>query len=336
MLSPSCLNVFSHALLAQPPLTLNEQHFIARLMQENRQLEARVSAVRPYIRSLFKEEETDRRQKNLEAIHHFVEDIRSVELHYIKKETILFPYLEKTWQATGCLQLMWSFDDEVRRSLKRLDQLFQAGNPTLSSLNKELGQLFFALMPLIFREERIIFPVASRAIPDKYWPEMQWQGNEIGWCFGVEPLYPEMELGNTGNSTRIIELDTGSLNLEQLTSMLDHLPVDITLVDENDEVRYFSGLNHRIFPRTKAIIGRKVQNCHPKESVHVVEQLLDAFKKGEREKAAFWIQTKGRMVYIQYVALRANNGKYLGTMEITQDVTAIKELKGERRLLDWE
>ncbi|RJO63062.1 MAG: DUF438 domain-containing protein, partial [Myxococcales bacterium] len=115
-----------------------------------------------------------------------------------------------------------------------------------------------------------------------------------------------------------------------------HLPLDLSFVDENDEVRYYSGGEERIFPRSPAVIGRKVQNCHPPKSLDMVNRILDAFRKGEREVAEFWIPFHGRFVHIRYIALRDAKGAYRGTLEITQDVTAIRELQGERKLLDWE
>ena len=118
--------------------------------------------------------------------------------------------------------------------------------------------------------------------------------------------------------------------------MMENLPVDITYIDENDEVRYFSGVKHRIFPRSRSIIGRKVQNCHPPSSVHIVNEIVDAFRSGEREVAEFWIQMRGRFIHIRYFAMRDEHGIYRGTIEVSQDVTGIRELTGEQRLLEWK
>jgi len=117
--------------------------------------------------------------------------------------------------------------------------------------------------------------------------------------------------------------------------MLNNLPVDITFVDEHDEVCYFSGAKHRIFPRSKAIIGRKVQNCHPPKSVHIVNEIIAAFRTGKKDHADFWIQMKGSFIHIRYFALRNESGEYKGTIEVSQDATDVRQLQGERRLLDW-
>ncbi len=131
-----------------------------------------------------------------------------------------------------------------------------------------------------------------------------------------------------------LKLDTGALSLEQINLVFKNLPVDLTFVDENDEVRYFSAGKKRIFRRSAGIIGRKVQNCHPQKSVHIVNHIVDEFKAGTRDVAEFWVQLKGIFVYIRYFALRDEGGKYRGTLEVTQDITEIKKLEGERRLLD--
>ena len=129
-----------------------------------------------------------------------------------------------------------------------------------------------------------------------------------------------------------IVFETGSFSPENLETLLNTLPVDITFVDKEDTVRYFSQSKERIFPRTKAVIGRKVQLCHPKESLHKVEQILNDFKNNKRGVAEFWINLKGRLIYIRYFAVR-RNGEYLGTLEVTQDITDIKKIEGEKRLL---
>jgi uncharacterized protein len=157
-------------------------------------------------------------------------------------------------------------------------------------------------------------------------------------CFIKEPAI-EKDSGikpDNGQSNGLVDLITGLLTPEQIVMMLEGLPLDITYIDENDEVRYFSGAKHRIFPRSKAIIGRKVQNCHPPSSVHIVNEIVAAFRSGERDVAEFWIQLKERFIHIRYFALRDEIGNYRGTIEVSQDVTGIRELEGEQRLLHWK
>ena len=132
-----------------------------------------------------------------------------------------------------------------------------------------------------------------------------------------------------------IHLPTGVLSVEQFNLIFNHLPVDMTFVDENDTVRFFSNPPHRIFPRTAAIIGRKVQFCHPPESVHVVEDIVNAFRAGEKDVASFWIHMGSKFVLIQYFAVRNAAKEYKGTLEVSQEISEIQSLTGDRRLLDW-
>lgn len=134
----------------------------------------------------------------------------------------------------------------------------------------------------------------------------------------------------------MVEFETGSLSEEEIEAVFDSLPVDITFVDRNDSVKYFSKAKRRIFARTKAVLGREVQKCHPQKSVHVVNKIVESFKAGKKNVAEFWINMNGRLIHIRYFAVRDKNGEYLGTMEVTQDITNIKRIQGEKRLLDWE
>jgi len=135
---------------------------------------------------------------------------------------------------------------------------------------------------------------------------------------------------------KILQFETGSLSEEEAEAVLDSLPVDISFVDQEDRVKYFNKAEGRIFVRTKAVIGRKVQLCHPQKSVHIVNSILEAFKTGKKDVAEFWIEINDRLIHIRYFAVKDKNGKYLGTMEVTQDITDIKKIEGQKRLLDWK
>jgi hypothetical protein len=141
---------------------------------------------------------------------------------------------------------------------------------------------------------------------------------------------------DASTSERTLQLETGTLSREEVEAILNALPVDVTFVDKGDTVKYFNKAGKRIFVRTKAVIGRKVQQCHPQKSVHVVNKILESFKAGKKDVAEFWIRGGNRLVHIRYFAVRDKGGKYLGTMEVTQDITDIKKIDGEKRLLDWE
>lgn len=125
-----------------------------------------------------------------------------------------------------------------------------------------------------------------------------------------------------------------NLSAQLIETILNHLPVEISFVDADDTVRYYSHGDNRIFSRTPAVIGKKVQNCHPQKSVHKVQQILDDFKSGKRDVAQFWINLGGNLIFIRYFAVRDKSHHYLGTLEATQDITDIKKIEGEKRLLD--
>ena len=181
-----------------------------------------------------------------------------------------------------------------------------------------------------------------RVFNEDDWVEILRESDEIGYAYIAKTEETAVLIKKL--QTALIEepvfrddavlLPTGSIRLPELMPLLDTLPVDFTFVDKDDTVQYFSGSKDRVFHRTKSIIGRKVQNCHPPQSVHVVEKILAAFKEGKKDHYDFWINMKGKVVYIRYFALRDKLGKYLGTLEVTQDITAIKKLEGERRLID--
>jgi len=189
---------------------------------------------------------------------------------------------------------------------------------------------------MIFKEENILFPMALQTLTEDEWVKIAHESDEIGYCLtGPASVWkPERKaVQEQAMSEGFIRLETGILSLKELELMLNHLPVDITYIDQNDVVRYFSHGKERIFARTKAIIGRTVQNCHPPKSVHIVEKLLEDFKSGNKDCEDFWIKFKDKYVYIRYFAIRSEDGEYMGTLEFTQNINPIQEIQGEKRIL---
>lgn len=331
------MNVFYKSLDSQNITYPDESHFLRYLMAENRAMETRMQEIKTALKALSLASGIEK-PGVLANLLDKVNGLQPYELHYIKKENILFPHIERNFPSFRCLQLMWSFHDDFRRSLKELKRLLSMENPDETAINQEMGRLFFVVLPVIFREEKVVFPVALRYLPDDVWQDMMEQSFETGWCFIPQPSdvasgkLPDKHTSGEG----LVNLDTGALLPSEIILMMENLPVDITYIDENDVVRYFSGAKHRIFPRSKAIIGRKVQNCHPPSSVHIVNEIVEAFRSGEREVAEFWIQMRGRFIHIRYFALYDKDRHYKGTIEVSQDVTGIRDLTGERRLLQWQ
>ena len=195
---------------------------------------------------------------------------------------------------------------------------------------------------MIYQEEKILLPTALSLLSEEEWGRIRAGDDAIGYVFvkpgsdwaPTAPAPPPVQAGDS--SAGVVSLDTGSLTVEQLRRMLVSLPVEISFVDDQDTVRFYSDHPHRIFPRSPEVIGRKDQNCHPHKSVHKVTAILKAFREGTRDEAQFWIQFKGRFVVISYYPVRGPEGTYLGCLEVTQDASNLRQLQGEQRLLDWK
>ncbi len=256
-----------------------------------------------------------------------VEDLKVVDAQYILKENQLFAYLEKRG-FSGPSKVMWGVHNDIRTAYKHLLSL-QAGGTSvdIKAIEQVYTKFVEAVRSMIYKENKILFPAAVEHLTADDWEKMK--GEDVAMAYSKDD---KQKL--TGLPEGVLPLSTGALTLEQINLTLTHLPVDVTFVDENDEVRFFTQGKERIFVRTPAIIGRKVQNCHPPQSVDKVVEILDAFKSGERDEAEFWIRMGEKFVHIRYYALRDEAGAYKGTIEVTQDVAAIRALEGEKRLLN--
>lgn len=326
------LNVFFKSLNAYRWEKPGEGHFLHYLMLENREAEKILTEVKSINKVILKKDSI-RDQSLISRLKSLMIRLKEYELHYLKKENILFPHIERVFPEYRCLQIMWSFHDDFRHALKRINLILEAENPDYDLLNKETGKLFFVVLPVIFREEQILFPVAIKAIPRNSWDEMMTQSYEQGWCYVQPPDVYRKKVKLSGEG--MLNPGSGNLTPEQIRLLFNSLPVDITFIDENDEVKFFSESKERIFPRSASIIGRKVQNCHPPQSVHTVNEIIAAFRNGTEDHADFWIHIKERLIFIRYFAVRNENREYRGTLEVSQDITEARELTGERRLLNW-
>ncbi len=275
-----------------------------------------------------------------------LKDAKMIELHYVRKENQLFPFLE-TAGFTGPSKVMWGKHDEIRALFRKIEEEYNKGD--LTAVKKQTGVLIKALKNMVFMEERILFPASIRKLPPQAWSSIRKGESSIGYCW-IEPgnLWDANIVGGDGSeaapaspsqSTQSgdekISLDTGALSATQINLMLKNLPFDMTYVDENDKVAYYSEGKERIFPRSPGIIGREVTNCHPPKSVHIVEKIVEALKKGEKEQAEFWIQMNGMFIHIRYFPIFDEQGKYRGIIEVSQEVSGIRSLEGEHRLLEW-
>jgi hypothetical protein len=274
------------------------------------------------------------------VVHEFVDS----EKHYLREENVLFPTIEKHG-ITEPPAIMWMEHDKIREIKKKLASLVEKWNTMAFSDFK--AQLSEATEPLcgilpshFYKENNILFPAALNVVTDSEWEEIRREFDEVGYCcFTPKQLITttQAETKKTETATEgVLQFDTGALSKEEVEGIFDTLPVDISFVDANDAVKYFNKAETRIFVRTKAVLGRKVQMCHPEKSIHIVNRIVESFKAGKKSSAEFWITLNGRLVHIRYFAVRNKEGKYLGTLEVTQDLTDIKKIEGQKRLLDWE
>ena len=277
--------------------------------------------------------------------HHFKESIK----HYLREENVLFPYIEKHGLTEPPAQ-MWIDHDKIRELEKKLydtiDSIEEKStkyDDFCSKLLKTVGALAGMLTTHFYKENNILFPAALRLISQLEWKDIRKEFDEIGYCcftpeeatkdFVVD-IKKEEKLPEDIMMEGMIEFETGPLPLSFIEPILNTLPIDITFVDHEDKVRYFSKGEERIFVRTKAVIGRSVINCHPKKSYDVVNQILVDFRAGKRKSAEFWIDLEGRKIHIRYFAVHNKEGKYLGCLEASQDITEIQKIEGQKRLLD--
>lgn len=323
--------------------TAPEGHPVHTFQQENRALLWEIQELRAALASTASLPADADASEALAAIRLRLNNLTDVEKHYLRKEHLLFPYLEKHG-ITGPPKVMWGKHDETRALVRSAMDVFAAGAPQRAGDVQALAQLVFApaanaISDMVDKEEQILLPMCLDTLSEAEWYEIARQSAEIGFC-----LYDPPDTWRPGSAPADVEPETqagrvrfpsGSLSPAELLAILNTIPFDLTFVDKDDTVRYFTQGRERIFTRSRAILGRKVQYCHPPSSVAIVEQILAAFKSGAKDHAAFWITMRGRFIHIEYYAMRDSAGAYLGCLEVSQDLTDKRALTGEQRLLSW-
>ena len=313
-----------------------EGTFLYYLMLENRALELKLNTIKQILKKFHMEESFTYPMLRKKLIPLFLK-ILDFDNHYVKKENILFPYIEKHWNNYNPIKVMWSLHDDIRYSLKGIILILENQQGIWDQLNIEIGKFFFLTFGMIIKEERIVYPVAVETIPKEDWKKMHLQSFELPFPYIETPIKPEVIIkDSTWQKECSFKTESGEVSMDQLELIFGSLPVEMTMIDENDKVAFFSDSDSRIFPRSSAIIGRDVQNCHPPESVHIVNEIISAFKEGTKEKAEFWFKYKERLIFTVYHALHDKSGKYRGILEVSQDISRFKDLEGERRLLNWD
>ena len=292
------------------------------------------------------------------------EELLKFKIHLSRKQNQLYPVLEKKG-FTRPTTTMWTLDDFIR------DEIAECYNLLLEDKEEEFigkqAELVADVRDLMDKEENILYPTSLEMINEEEFRYMAEGDQEIGFAYitvdkeksgnqnsaspsaNTSPLaglssapgFAEELAGLLGkygfnNKEEKLNVTTGQLTLEQINLIYQHMPVDLSYVDENELVCFYTDTKHRVFPRSKNVIGRDVKNCHPKASVHIVEEIIKKFRSGEQDKAEFWINKPDLFIYIIYYAVRDENGKFRGVLEMMQDCTHIRSLQGSQTLLTWE
>ena len=323
-----------HALLFEASLenTMKDpdspSHPVNIFKKENRELEKLAASLKSLTES----------EAPPAAVKALVTKLLDVEKHYTRKEQLLFPYLEKQG-FMGPSKVMWGKDNEIRDLFKATLAALKATSAGNTAYREPLNKLLEEILGMIFKEENILFPTALEKLSASEWEAILRESPDIGYCFIRPP--EEVELLGSARGSGVTELrdnkvkfPSGELSPDELQNMLNGLPLDITFVGADGTVKYFSENAERIFVRTRAVLGRKVENCHPPKSIDRVLEIVNSFREGKRNSASFWLTLNNRFIHITFIALRDAKGDYLGTVELTQDLTGLRALTGERRLLD--
>jgi uncharacterized protein len=330
-------SVFKDSLDKRTPKPVSEGHPVYVFKEENKALAKIIAEIESIVKKIMDTKTGHSIDEFLAKWREKHGQLLEVEKHYSRKENVLFPYLEKSG-ITGPPSVMWSLHDDIRRDLKKISKLLSHTDDLADKfLTREIVDLVLPVLnqmkELFYKEENILFPMCLETLSPDEWQEISEQSAEIGFALIEHPKVPAAKTEDRPAATGVFNLDTGALTLKQINSLIKALPFDITFVDKDNIVRYYSE-GERIFPRTPAIIGRKVQNCHPPDSVHVVEKIVEEFKNDRRQSADFWIQMQEKFVYIRYFPVRDDQGAYMGVLEVTQDVGEIRKLEGEKRILE--
>ncbi|WP_175059896.1 DUF438 domain-containing protein [Thermococcus sp. 2319x1] len=353
---------------------LPDGHPLKTLYQENKEIMKDAEMLNLYARTLATTKDERMREEILGVLEEIVSSLRMVGFtHYNREEMLIFPYIERRG-LTAIATVLWTKHDEIRAMIKQLAELLGKRDEMpwedfVERFKAKASEAAFALSDMVFRENNIFYPTLRALLSEGEWKAIRMQEGEMGyykvnppaWNPGVEPLHPweinpelsveqllglpkEVQQALKGQPLEFdkselrregdIDLGTGYVSVEELKAIFEALPVDITFIDRDDRVRFFSP-GERIFVRTPSVLGRPVQLCHPPKSVYVVNKILRAFKEGRKKEATFWLKLGGRYVYIKYVPLFNEKGEYIGTLEMTMDIAPYKKIEGEKRLLDW-
>ncbi len=305
---------------------------------ENRALEDLIVTIEESL-GLFKSEDSKAVIKKLE---NGFEKLMEIDKHYSRKENLLFPYLEK-YGITTPPQVMWGVDDDIRADIKAVITVLNEYSGNKEEVIEKAEYALERVSEMIYKEESILFPLAVETLSEDEWMQIQKESKEIGYTLikpkdKWKPIRVDVEekardQGEEPSNDGYVDFDAGIMTPEEINAVLNTIPLDLTFVDKDGIVKYFSMGKERIFARPKTVLGRQVQNCHPPASMHVVEKIIEDLKSGAKDHEDFWIRMGETFAFIRYFAVRDKKGKFLGVLEVTQDIKPIQDITGEKRLM---
>ena len=318
-------------------------HPVDIMLRENKELRKTTAKARKVLEQIAADNQ-EKLPEHLLTLRGLFNNIYDVDKHYLRKEYLLFPFLEQEG-ITGPPKVMWGKHDEIRELIKGgIELLGERDVPKeelLAAADMVLKPSLNQVDDMTIKEEEILLPMSMDKLTEAHWHEISKQSLEIGFCLYDPPRLwqpewaEESDVNEARSSESHIQLPSGSFTPEELLSILNNLPVDMTFVDKDDKVKYFSQSSERVFQRNRAILNRDVRHCHPPGSTHIVDKIIEDFRAGHQKRAPFWIQMGDKFIHIEYFALHNDKGEYLGTLEVSHDVERYRKLKGEQRILSY-
>ena len=321
------VNVF-HQRLEKYEITDYKNDFFNYLYKESLAIETHLNSLKQYFKK-------SKIIENKDVLLKGFKQCLDIEKKFIKKENILFLHLEKSIPSTKPLEVMWALHDDARRTLKEIIKELSKENINQTDTIILIGRYYYTVYGIFQKEQLILYPVAVKLLTDVELKTMFEESLEYWYAFiEVKSSKPLPKDRQSEFIDGFYKTETGILNIKELDLVLKYIPLDITFVDKDDKVKYFNNRKERHFPRNPSIIGRLVKHCHPPKSVKIVEDIVNDFKAGRKDFEEFWITFNKSTLYITYYAVRDKQGIYMGVLEVSQDITHIKSLEGEKRLLD--
>jgi DUF438 domain-containing protein len=329
------VTVFKESLDTKEATEVAENHPIDAYRRENVAIGEIASELRCSLEALAGDAGAEKAEAALGDIRSRLARLSEIDVHYLRKENQLFPMLEQHG-IVGPTKVMWGLDDDIRARIKADRSHAERGD--VATLRRSLPETLTMVEDMVYKEEKILFPTALDSLTAEEWVRISAGDADIGYAWVEGPSGERAREAATSfkpeDGELLLPLTTGALTPEQIDLLVRTLPFDVTYVDAEDRVRYYSE-GERVFPRSPAAIGREVRNCHPPKSMHKVEEILAEFKAGSKDVAEFWIELGPKFIHIRYFAMRDANGVYRGCLEVVQDATHVRALEGQRRIVDW-